>query len=153
MTSNQSQHWRYLLIYTFFGTLAAAVNVVVFSFLRFWYWHYLLANTMAWGVSMIFSFWVNRRWVFPSNFINSWKRIVVEFITFLSFRLASFIVDATLMFGFITLLHWPGLEAKILDQVLIGLLNYGTTRYTFLKERHQWQQRVRQLHQRLRMRR
>ncbi len=47
----------------------------------------------------------------------------------------------------ISILHMSSFWAKTIDQLLVGLLNYATTRFTFSKEQKEMTARLRKLRQ------
>lgn len=52
--------WRFVIV----GILNSAVDFTAFAALTTFAIHPLLANVLAWGVAVIFSFAVNSRWTF-----------------------------------------------------------------------------------------
>ncbi len=123
--------YRNFLMYTLFGTLASLVNILAYWLLG----HacglpYLLANSLAWFISVLFSFFVNKSWVFKSAY-STWTEFLAEFISFMLSRILSFFVDNFVMFVGISLLLVPSIGVKIIDQVLVGLLNYLTSVLVF----------------------
>ncbi|WP_235184303.1 GtrA family protein [Agrilactobacillus composti] len=123
--------YRNFLMYTLFGTLASLVNILAYWLLGHAFgWPYLLANSLAWFISVLFSFFVNKSWVFKSAY-STWTEFLAEFISFMLSRILSFFVDNFLMFVGISLLQVASIGVKIIDQVLVGLLNYLTSVLVF----------------------
>lgn len=53
----------------------------------------------------------------------------------------SYFFDTFLMFVGISLLFWAPLLVKIIDQVLVGLFNYGTSRLIFMESNQKMRMR------------
>ncbi|MBA1434779.1 GtrA family protein [Bombilactobacillus bombi] len=126
--------YRNFIIYSIFGLGASILNVLVFNWLHN---HVqitmLIANTVAWFVANLFSFAANKHIVFKSRY-QAPKTLLKEIGLFLSQRLAALILDNILMWVGINWLHWQNLLVKIIDQLIVGLVNYFSTRAIFTHE-------------------
>ncbi|MCI1890970.1 MAG: GtrA family protein [Schleiferilactobacillus perolens] len=135
--------YRHFLRYTFYGFIASAVNVgVYFLFTHVWQWPYIIGNNIAWLIGNIVSFLLTKSLVFHSHY-DDWLVVTSEAVSFLGFRLLSLVADNVIMFVGISLIHIPSMWTKIGDQVLVGLFNYATSRWTFLKQNHFAAERIR----------
>lgn len=133
--------------YTLFGFLASVINIVSFMLIKqVFHTHYIFANTLAWLISVIFGFFTNKSLVFKSKYSTGYA-LFTELLAFFFFRGLSFFADSGLMVLFISVLHWNSFISKTIDQVLVGLLNYATSRYTFSKEKKEMTARLRKLRQ------
>ncbi|MCD2255169.1 GtrA family protein [Lactobacillus sp. CC-MHH1034] len=122
-------------LYMIFGFLGSVVNIVSYWLLaHFFRLPYILANSIAWVLGLLFSFFTNKSLVFKSRYSNS-QAFFKEFLSFLLSRIFSFFVDNLTMFIGISLLHLPSIWAKIIDQLIVGLLNYGTSVLVFQKDK------------------
>ncbi|MFD1464888.1 GtrA family protein [Lapidilactobacillus mulanensis] len=131
------------LTYTVFGFLASLINIFTFMGVQnFFHAHYMVANTIAWLVSVIFGFFTNKSFVFKSKYSTGYA-LITELIAFLFFRGISLLADSFIMFGCISILSMTSLWAKIVDQILVGILNYVTTRYIFSRDQREMFQRLR----------
>ncbi|WP_282708695.1 GtrA family protein [Ligilactobacillus sp. Marseille-Q7487] len=118
------QKYRSFLTYTLFGTLASAVNILVFHILfQVLNMYYLSANVLAYLCAILFSFFTTKTFVFHSNY-TSFSKFMRELTAFFTVRLVSFFLDSLIMMlgMHLTKLH-PDL-IKLIDQVLVGILNY-----------------------------
>lgn len=91
--------------------------------------HILLRNTIAWFVSVIFSFVANRRCVFHST-ASTFRQKLQEFIGFVLSRGFSLIVENTILFAASS----AGLNedfAKIPVSIIVIILNYITGHIVF----------------------
>ncbi|VDG18413.1 GtrA family protein [Lactobacillus sp.] [Lactiplantibacillus mudanjiangensis] len=128
-------YWRYRYFwkYAIFGFLAALVNVIAFWVLHsVMLEHYLFSNTIAWILATLFSFFTNKAVVFQSKSSSFWHWCR-EFGIFMITRGLSYFFDTFLMFVGISIFMWAPMLVKILDQVLVGIFNYGTSRLIFME--------------------
>lgn len=129
--------YRDFFTYTVFGFLASIVNIATYWVFRHTLiWPYLLANTMAWLIANLFGFFTNKSLVFQSKYTN-FRALFQEIISFFFFRGVSFFLDNGLMIVGISMLGWHSMTAKIIDQLIVGIVNYITTSYTFKKSEKQ----------------
>jgi len=118
-----NQH-KDILAYLFFGGLTTLINFIAFGLFNNYtptlYW---LNNVIAWFLSVLFAYVTNKLWVFNSK-TNSFKKLFQETLSFFSFRLFSLIIDEVIMIVGISFLHGNPLLVKLLDQVIIVILNW-----------------------------
>lgn len=127
---------RELLLYGFFGILTTIINVVVFYLCyNICGLHYLLANILAWIISVLFAFFSNKLYVFQSR-DNSKAIIVKEFASFATFRLISLVIDESLMYLLIEIFKVTETTSKILVNVIIAVINYVLSKYFVFKNRN-----------------
>lgn len=127
---------RNLWVYMVFGFIAALINTLVFMMLHSW-WHSIMviSNTIAFIVSNLASFYFNQKAVFINNIDHdhsTWHKLIV----FFTYRIISLIPDTLIMLVGLSWLHLNALLVKIIDQVLVGVFNYLTTRSVFQKQEH-----------------
>lgn len=127
---------RNLWVYMIFGFLAALINTVVFLILHSW-WHnvMVISNTIAFIVSNLASFYFNQKAVFINNVDHdhsTWHKLIV----FFTYRVISLIPDTLIMLVGLSWLHLNALLVKVIDQILVGVFNYLTTRSVFQKQEH-----------------
>lgn len=116
--------YQNIIAYLFFGGLTTLINMVVFYIFDTQLgWNYQLANFIAWLVSVLFAFFTNKVWVFGSSYTTI-KAFFKELWSFFFFRGLSYFMDAGIMFIGISLLHANSNLTKLIDQVVIVLLNY-----------------------------
>jgi putative flippase GtrA len=135
-------HHRNLYVYMIFGFLAALINTVAFMVLHSW-WHLALvyANTLAFIISNLASFYFNQKAVFINNVDHehsTWHKLVV----FFAYRIISLIPDTLIMVVGLSWLHLGALLVKIVDQILVGIFNYLTTRSVFQYQEHTFIERT-----------
>lgn len=120
-----------IVSYVFFGLLTTVVamgSFYLFSELlgkeRFLAdKNYLVANALSWVVAVLFAFVTNKLFVFSSR---SWQAKVAgpEFVSFITARLFSLLVDMGLMFLFVSIISMHEMLAKFIVQIVIVIINY-----------------------------
>jgi Predicted membrane protein len=125
--------WRFfttpeMLSYLVFGVLTTVINVVSFGLLRPVisidpYWDVLIANAIAWVLSVAFAFITNKLLVFRSKSFEAqifWR----ELASFVGARLLSLGVDELGMVLLVNVLVWNDWAAKIVMNVVVVIINY-----------------------------
>ncbi|MFR3790131.1 MAG: GtrA family protein, partial [Lactobacillus paragasseri] len=67
--------------------------------------------------------------------------IVYQLCLFFIYRIISLIPDNLIMLVGISWLHWNALFVKIVDQILVGIFNYLTTKSIFLNTSNKFAKR------------
>lgn len=113
-----------VISYLFFGGLTTLINIVIFKVLNnATTWNYQFSNVAAWFLSVLFAYVTNKQWVFNSKTSNS-KSLIQEVGSFFFFRIISLLFDMLIMWTGISLLSGNALLVKIIDNVLIVIINY-----------------------------
>lgn len=122
---------RNLFVYMFFGFIAALINTVAFMVLhKYLHSPVLISNTIAFVISNLASFVFNQKAVFTNNVDlehSTWQKLLV----FFTYRIISLIPDSLIMLVGLSWLKLNALLVKIIDQILVGIFNYLTTRSVF----------------------
>ncbi|MCE6030137.1 GtrA family protein [Lactiplantibacillus pentosus] len=130
------QLWRRyqsVLPYLIFGGLTTVINFIVFGIFD-QFWPYWIANTIAWLLSVLFAYVTNKRWVFESH-TPTFRSVLAEMTSFFGFRLLSYFVDQGIMIVGISVLHGNSLLVKLIDQIIIVLLNWFFSKLFIFKDR------------------
>lgn len=110
--------------YTIFGVLTTIVNLIAYYlFSNIININYLISNTIAWIISVVFAYITNKFFVFNSSYINK-DVIIEEFIKFMNCRLISGLSEVVLLFLFVDLLLMNDIVAKLIIGVLVALINF-----------------------------
>jgi putative flippase GtrA len=127
--------YKELLLYIIFGVLTTAVNYIsYFIFTRSFHVNYLISNVIAWILAVIFAYITNKFFVFESKDKNI-KKYINEFILFVGARVVSGFLDTALMFIFVDLFKFNDAFVKIMDGVLVVIINYFFSKlFIFKKE-------------------
>lgn len=133
------------LVYLFFGFLTTVVNYAVYI----WMLQVLgddavlIANAIAFIVSVIFAYVTNKPFVFASK---SWKWSVVakELTAFMGSRIATFLLEEGGLFICQDILHMGDMRifgmgglivAKVALSVVVAILNYVLSKFLVFKKK------------------
>lgn len=132
---------RNFYVYVIFGFLAAVINIACFLlFHNVWKIPVIYANTVAFIISNLASFSFNKHGVFIQN-VDKQHGVVYQLCLFFIYRIISLIPDNLIMLVGISWLHWNALFVKIVDQILVGIFNYLTTKSIFLNTSNKFAKR------------
>ncbi|WP_282708687.1 GtrA family protein [Ligilactobacillus sp. Marseille-Q7487] len=127
--------YKSVLAYLFFGGLTTLVNLITFYIFDTKLGiYYQIANFIAWFISVLFAFVTNKLWVFESK-TPTIKAFLVEMWWFFFYRIVSFFFDAAIMYIGVSLLALNSNLTKLIDQVVIVLLNYLFSKLFIFKDR------------------
>lgn len=124
---------RELFLYGAFGLLTTFINIIIFAVLtERLEINYLLANIVAWILSVVFAFVTNKQFVFNSK---SWRKQVwtKECITFFSARLATGAIDLILMFSLVSQIYIDEVISKIIANIVVIVSNYILSKLLIFK--------------------
>ena len=110
--------------YLFWGAATTSVNYCVyFLSTRALQMAVVPANTLAWLISVLFAFWVNKSFVFASK---SWKWSVAapELFKFAGGRVFSGLLEIGILWLCVDIMHLHDGVIKLLASVLVVILNY-----------------------------
>lgn len=91
-----------------------------------------LANVISWVAAVLFAYVTNRKYVFKSK--N--KGIFVEMLKFFTSRVGTLLMDMTIMFIGVTVLHYNDKIMKLLVQVIVTVFNYIFSKWLVFKNNH-----------------
>lgn len=132
--SNQSQKFKEISLYLIFGVLTTGVNFLVFYITKdLLGLGLVLANSLAWLLSVIFAFVTNKKWVFESN-NKSWQETLQEFVKFIFYRILSFGLDMGSLVVMIDYLRIGDYWAKLISQILVVVANYLFSKWLIFKK-------------------
>lgn len=110
---------RYLIV----GGMTTGINIVFFFALTHLGMAWFGANLIAWAASVAFAFVANKLAVFHSH-TTAPLAVLKEAVGFTALRGASLGADTVILFIGLTLLHGNTLVVKLIDQVIVIVLNY-----------------------------
>lgn len=119
--------------YTLIGSGTMLINVSSFLFLRSNCVGIGFSNTIAFLLSVIFSFYGNNCYVFGINKkpCTSWFG---RFIKFFGLRVASFVIEMILLYILIDQYMMNEIACKLGTNVIVIILNYIFSKYHIFKE-------------------
>lgn len=94
----------------------------------------LISNVIAWVVSVLFAYAVNKLFVFQSK-TGSWKAAGREFALFIAARLFSLGADELCMFLLVDVLAGNKTVAKIAANVVVMIMNYFFSKWFIFKKK------------------
>lgn len=112
-----------VISYLIFGILTTLVNLLVFEACFKFGLQVLVANIIAWLISVLFAFVTNARYVFRSTY-KAWTVFLRELWRFMASRLFTLAVETLILYFCLTLWQWPSLPVKLFAQVFVIVLNY-----------------------------
>ncbi|MCC0643731.1 MULTISPECIES: GtrA family protein [unclassified Clostridioides] len=112
------------ILYLFFGAFTTLVNIVSYLFFtRVISFNFMVANALAWILAVLFAYVTNKFFVFESKKVEI-KFLFKEFLSFVSFRLISGIVEMVIMYVMIDLLFVNDIIVKVFTNIVVIVLNY-----------------------------
>lgn len=133
----KEQYLKYkeIINYLIFGVLTTLVNFIVYVILsKVMLVDEVIANIIAWIISVIFAYITNRVYVFESK-SKGLKSIIKEFSSFIGCRLFSGIVDMGSFWLLVTVLKMNDIVSKIIISVFVVILNYVFSKLIIFKNR------------------
>lgn len=116
--------YREFISYAFWGVATTVVNYAVyFVFTDILHTQYLISNGVAWLISVLFAFVVNKIFVFRSQ-ERSGKGVLAEAIKFASSRIASAVLETLALLLFVQWLKFDDTAVKIIAGIGVVLANY-----------------------------
>ncbi|EMO0299887.1 GtrA family protein [Clostridioides difficile] len=124
---------RETILYLFFGAFTTLVNIVSYLFFtRVILFNFMVANALAWILAVLFAYVTNKFFVFESKRIEI-KFLFKEFLSFVSFRLLSGVVEMLIMYVMIDLLFVNDVIVKVFTNIIVIVLNYLFSRNIIFK--------------------
>ncbi|HFL3157435.1 TPA: GtrA family protein [Clostridioides difficile] len=123
------------ILYLFFGAFTTLVNIVSYLFFtRVILFNFMVANALAWILAVLFAYVTNKFFVFESKRIEI-KFLFKEFLSFVSFRLLSGVVEMLIMYVMIDLLFVNDVIVKIFTNIVVIVLNYLFSKMIIFKNK------------------
>ena len=114
---------REVISYLIFGVLTTLVNWVVYAAMVKVHIDYRIATAVAWAVSVLFAFIVNKIFVFQSY--NKRPAFVMKEITsFVACRAGSGVMEMVFMIVMVSWIHMDEYISKIAVSVIVVIVNY-----------------------------
>ena len=123
-----------ILNYLIFGVLTTVVNYVsYFAATKLFGINYLVANVIAWFISVVFAYVTNKFWVFENKSVEV-KALVKEIFLFVSARVMSGGIETLFLFIFVSLLGFDDGVIKIIASVFVVVFNYFFSKLIIFKK-------------------
>ena len=125
LKGNNKEIFNYLV----FGVLTTLVNYVsYFGATRGLKINYIVANIIAWFISVVFAYVTNKFWVFEDKSLEI-KKLVKEVFMFFAARVMSGGVETLMLFVFVKLLGFDDVVIKIVASVFVVIFNYVVSKF------------------------
>ncbi|MDU3065215.1 MAG: GtrA family protein, partial [Clostridioides difficile] len=96
--------------------------------------NFMVANALAWILAVLFAYVTNKFFVFESKRIEI-KFLFKEFLSFVSFRLLSGVVEMLIMYVMIDLLFVNDIIVKAFTNIVVIVLNYFFSKMIIFKNK------------------
>ena len=127
------EKYREIISYLFWGIITTIINIGIFECLHLWTnWNYMVNNTIAWFISVLVAYLSNRAYVFHST-TRGIRAYINEMTSFFSGRLLVLALEQGILFVGITLMNGNQLVVKIIDNVIVIILNYFWSKWAVFK--------------------
>lgn len=128
------KRYEEIINYLIVGFLTVVITYVSYSFCALFFdpgnaFLLQVDNILSWIIAVIFAYFCNRKYVFKSKNRNKKK----EFISFISSRLLTLLLDMFVMFFLVTILLINDSISKMVSQVLVIIVNYVLSKVIVFK--------------------
>ena len=114
---------REVISYLIFGVLTTLVNWVVYAAMVKVHIDYRIAIAVAWAVSVLFAFIVNKIFVFQSYNMRP-AFVMKEITSFVACRAVSGVMEMVFMIVMVSWIHMDEYISKIAVSVIVVIVNY-----------------------------
>lgn len=114
---------REVISYLIFGVLTTLVNWVVYAAMVQVHIDYRIATAVAWAVSVLFAFIVNKIFVFQSYNMRP-AFVMKEITSFVACRAVSGVMEMVFMIVMVSWIHMDEYISKIAVSVIVVIVNY-----------------------------
>lgn len=126
---------RELVSYGFWGVMTTIINYATYTLLtEIMQIHYLTSIVIAWVISVLFAYFVNKLFVFQSK-DWAWRVALRELWQMVAARLFSLGLEMAIMWFFVDTLHYNHLIVKLLANVLVVIVNYVLSKFIIFKKK------------------
>lgn len=126
---------RELISYVFWGIMTTAVNYVTYLLLtKGFHVYYLTSNVIAWTVSVLFAYFVNKLFVFQSR-DWAWRVALRELWQMVASRLFSLGLEMGILWLFVDKLHYNDAVVKLCANVVVVVVNYVLSKFIIFRKK------------------
>lgn len=135
IVKEQYLKYKEIINYLIFGGVTTVINFAVYVVLaKIMLVNEVIANVMAWIISVIFAYITNRVYVFESKNTGV-KYIIKEFSSFIGCRIFSGIIDMGSFWLLSTVFKINDIVAKIIIAIIVVILNYLFSKLIIFKSK------------------
>lgn len=129
------QKYRETILYLVFGGLTTLINIGSYWLLTSVFSvDFMVANALAWLISVLFAFVTNKLFVFDSKSLAA-ALVLKEFMLFLGARLFSGALDMGIMYLFVDILRFNDMVIKVLSNIIVIVVNYILSKLVIFKKK------------------
>lgn len=122
--------FNYLVI----GFFTTVINISIYSILVMININYMISNLVAFCISILFAYITNKKWVFNNS--NENEIDAKELTKFFLSRVATLIMESTMLYVCINLFMLNQYSIKIITNIIVIVVNYILSKYiVFEKEK------------------
>lgn len=126
---------RELLSYVFWGVATTVVNYVTYFLLtERLQVYYLTSNIIAWVVSVLFAYFVNKLFVFQST-TWAWRVALRELWQMTASRLFTLGLETAILWIFVDMLYYDDTIIKLAANVVVAVTNYVLSKFIIFKKK------------------
>ena len=129
------EKYKALILYGIFGVTTTIINVVSYALFLFVGINVQIAVVVSWLLAVIVAYLTNRVWVFNSGAVTK-VELLREFISFMLARLATLVVEMVIIWFGVQLLNQDPIVWKIIDNIVVIILNYIISKLIVFKIRN-----------------
>lgn len=125
-----------IILYLIFGGLTTVINIITYMLIaKVFKIEQVISNIIAWGISVIFAYVVNKIFVFESK-TKETKKIIKEMLQFVVARILSLLIfDIAIFAGMIYVFKINDGITKIITQVMIVVFNYVLSKFLIFRKK------------------
>lgn len=124
---------RELILYILFGLLTTMINVTSYTVFLTWHINIQVAVVLSWFLAVLAAYITNKIWVFTTT-TSSFHDVFRELILFFSARMMTLFVEMVIIWFGVTLLQQDPLLWKIIDNIVVVLVNYYFSKLVIFKK-------------------
>ena len=110
--------------YIIAGVLTTVINFTIyFGMIKIWDTYYQTANAIAFFISVLFSYFINKAWVFKIK-RNRHLFAFLDLIAFSLSRISVLFLELTLLFLMISICEIDTMTSKIVTNIIVVAANY-----------------------------
>ncbi len=129
--------YQEIISYLFWGVVTTVVNIGIFALLHWTTsWNYMVNNTIAWFISVLVAYFSNKAYVFHSQ-SKSVGAYLKEMASFFGGRILVLVIEQGILYVGITLLSGNQIVVKIIDNVIVVILNYFWSKWAVFQDTKQ----------------
>lgn len=121
---------RQFIKFSIVGVSNTALDIGLLNLLIFWHWPVLLANTVAFILAAINSFFWNKYWTFEDT-TGKWQLQLPFYITIAAVGLG---LSNTMVYVLSIIFHWDVNVVKVLSIGVIALWNFLAPKFLIFKK-------------------